>query len=99
MSKEDFYDLTPDEVMNALERSGFSPTGQFTQLNSYENRVFDIRLEVGSHSAPRVVAKFYRPGRWSGPTILEEHQFLADLATMGLPVVAPLSLKNGQTLD
>lgn len=82
--------------MNATEEAGFRPTGEFTQLNSYENRVFDIRLEA---SAPgegdsRVIAKFYRPQRWSRECILEEHQFLFDLQREGIPVVAPLVLKN-----
>lgn len=94
MSKEDFYDLTPDEVMNAVESAGFSPTGEFTQLNSYENRVFDVRLE----NKDRVIAKFYRPGRWSKETILEEHEFLLDLKSHGWPAVAPLKIQNKGTL-
>jgi Ser/Thr protein kinase RdoA (MazF antagonist) len=99
MSKEDFYNLTPDEVMNALESAGFNPTGEFTQLNSYENRVFDVRLESDKNGvAGRVVSKFYRPGRWSKETILEEHELLADLVGNGIAVVAPLKLKNGSTL-
>ncbi len=97
MSKEDFYNLTPDGVMSALETVGLQPTGEFTQLNSYENRVFDIRLESPTRDAtnrvsPRVVTKFYRPGRWSKETILAEHEFLADLVSNGLPAVAPLQL-------
>ncbi|MCB0350758.1 MAG: serine/threonine protein kinase [Bdellovibrionales bacterium] len=95
MSKEDFYELTPDHVLNAVELAGFQPTGEFTQLNSYENRVFDIRLE----NKERVIAKFYRPGRWSQQTILEEHEFLNDLKLSGLPAIAPLQLQNGSTLD
>jgi Ser/Thr protein kinase RdoA (MazF antagonist) len=95
MSKEDFYDLTPDDVMNAVEQAGFLPTGQFTQLNSYENRVFDIRCE----NSERVIAKFYRPGRWSKKCILEEHEFLNDLKKEEMPVLAPLLLKNNSTLD
>ncbi|MEQ1664382.1 MAG: serine/threonine protein kinase [Bdellovibrionales bacterium] len=95
MSKEDFYDLTPDDVMNAVEQAGFLPTGPFTQLNSYENRVFDIRCE----NSERVIAKFYRPGRWSKKCILEEHEFLNDLKKEEMPVLAPLLLKNNSTLD
>ncbi len=98
MSKEDFYSLTPDEVMKALEIEGFSPTGQFTQLNSYENRVFDIHLEPGTREAPRVIVKFYRPGRWNELALLDEHGFINDLALAGLPVVAPLRLRNGKTI-
>ena len=99
MSKEDFYSLTPDEVMRALETEGFSPTGQFTQLNSYENRVFDIHLDPGSREAPRVIVKFYRPGRWNEAALLDEHGFIEDLALAGLPVVAPFRLCNGKTIN
>lgn len=95
MSKEDFYNLTPDTVMDAVELAGHHPTGEFTQLNSYENRVFDIRLE----QKDRVIAKFYRPGRWSKETVLEEHEFLNDLKSQGIPAIAPLTLKNKSTLD
>jgi Ser/Thr protein kinase RdoA (MazF antagonist) len=95
MSKEDFYDLTPEDVMQAVENSGMQPTGEFQQLNSYENRVFDVRLE----DKTRVIAKFYRPGRWSKETILDEHTFLNDLYKSGWPTVAPHKLGNGQTVD
>lgn len=94
MSKEDFYDLTPNEVMNAVEAAGFKPTGEFSQLNSYENRVFEVHLE----DKTRVIAKFYRPGRWSKAAILEEHEFLNDLNAYGLPAVSPIQLKNKSTL-
>lgn len=80
--------------MQAAETAGFLPTGEFAQLNSYENRVFDIRLEDGQ----RIIGKFYRPGRWTQDMILEEHQFLQDLASEGIPAIAPLTLKNGSTL-
>jgi len=102
MSKEDFYDLTPEDVLRAVEKGGFAPTGEFTQLNSYENRVFDVRLEdkAGAGGTARVIVKFYRPGRWSKETILEEHAFLADLHKAGWPAVAPLILRSkNQTLD
>lgn len=95
MSKEDFYQLTPDDVMHAVEAAGWDPTGEFTQLNSYENRVFDVHLE----NRERVIAKFYRPGRWSQHTILDEHEFLHDLKLNDLPAIAPLMLANKSTLD
>lgn len=79
--------------MLAAEQAGFSPTGEFTQLNSYENRVYDLRLEQNQ----RVISKFYRPGRWSDKQILEEHQFLQHLHSEGLFVVTPTS-HRGQTL-
>ncbi|MFW6181021.1 MAG: serine/threonine protein kinase [Spirochaetota bacterium] len=89
-----FYDLTPDVVLKALEQAGFQPTGHCMALNSYENRVYDLKLEGGSH----VVAKFYRPGRWSREQILEEHAFLHDLREDEMPVCAPLRLPEGSTL-
>lgn len=88
-----FYQLDPDLVLRATEEAGFRPTGEFTQLNSYENRVFNIRLEKDS-DYPRIIAKFYRPGRWSFDAIKEEHEFLFDLAKEGIPVVAPLVFQN-----
>lgn len=92
-----FYQLNPDTVLAACEEAGFHPTGEFIQLNSYENRVFDIRLEAGQE-IQRVIGKFYRPQRWSRDAILEEHLFMRDLENEGVPVVAPLRLKNNQTL-
>lgn len=83
--------------MAATEFAGFEPTGEFTQLNSYENRVFDIRLESSTNVGP-VIAKFYRPGRWSQETILDEHRFLHDLHQEGIHVVAPMKLANDSTV-
>ncbi len=90
----DFYELQPDTVMDATEAAGFEPTGEFFQLNSYENRVFKIRLE----DRQQVVAKFYRPGRWTKDQILEEHEFLSELGSEGIEVNQPLTLSNGSTL-
>ena len=45
-----------------------------------------------SRTRPPVVAKFYRPGRWTDAAILEEHAFVAELAAREIPVVAPLAL-------
>ncbi|MCB1845004.1 MAG: serine/threonine protein kinase, partial [Halioglobus sp.] len=67
--------------------------GRMLALNSYENRVYQVGIEGG---AP-VVAKFYRPGRWSDDAIEEEHEFAAELAGAEIPVVAPLCI-NGATL-
>ncbi len=89
-----FYNLTPDIILRALEEGGFEPSGHCMALNSYENRVYDLRLENGSH----VVAKFYRPGRWSREQILEEHRFLAELRGDEIPVCAPLGLAGGETI-
>ena len=93
-----FYNLTPDLVMAGVEAAGFNPTGEYLQLNSYENRVFDIRLEKGG-LRERVIVKFYRPQRWSRTAILEEHFFLEELQLSGIPVIAPLIQKNQQTLS
>lgn len=96
----DFDALQPDIILRAVEAAGFLPTGEYTQLNSYENRVFDLRLEV-TRNAPdpvdRVIAKFYRPNRWSELAISDEHEFLTDLQREGIPAVAPLQLRNGST--
>jgi Ser/Thr protein kinase RdoA (MazF antagonist) len=89
-----FYELTPDRVLNAVEQAGFHPTGHCSPLTCLENRVYDIRLEDSSH----VVAKFYRPNRWSREAILEEHRFLADLREAEIPVCAPISFPDGGTL-
>jgi len=88
------YDgLTPDTVISALESCGFECTGGLLPLNSFENRVYQLELEAGGF----VVAKFYRPGRWSDAAIREEHQFAAELADLELPVVAPIA-RDGETL-
>jgi Ser/Thr protein kinase RdoA (MazF antagonist) len=98
----DFDALQPDVILQALELAGYNPTGEYAQLNSYENRVFDIKLEVSRHApdpADRVIAKFYRPRRWSLAAIQDEHDFLHDLQREGIPAVAPLPLKNGATIN
>ncbi len=79
--------LTPDVVLDALESVGLRGDGRLLGLNSYENRVYQIYIE----EAPPVVAKFYRPGRWSDAQILEEHAFVRELAEREIPVVAPLA--------
>jgi Ser/Thr protein kinase RdoA (MazF antagonist) len=95
-ANDSFSNLNPELVLSATEAAGFHPTGEFTQLNSYENRVFDIRLE-DTHM-PRVIVKFYRPGRWSRDCILEEHEFLSDLHKEGLKAVGPLAQRGDATL-
>lgn len=100
--KKQFYDLTPDKVLHGVEQAGLMTTGEYFQLNSYENRVFDIHLEKDMTPADlngRVITKFYRPERWSQEAILEEHQFLTELQKEGIPAVAPLIQDNGKTLS
>jgi len=92
-----YASLTPDCVLNAIDSLGaakYRADGRLLALNSYENRVYQIGMEDG----PMLVAKFYRPGRWSDAAILEEHAFVEELAAQELPVVGPLSIA-GTTLQ
>jgi Ser/Thr protein kinase RdoA (MazF antagonist) len=84
-----YEDLTPPHVLTALDAVSLHGDGRILQLNSYENRVFQVFLEDGG----AVVAKFYRPGRWSDAQILEEHAFALELAEAEVPVVPPLLLQ------
>ncbi len=85
----DYASLDPQQVLDCLDAVGLRGDGRVLQLNSYENRVFQVFLEEGS----AVVAKFYRPGRWSEAQIVEEHSFALELAQAEVPVVAPLTLQ------
>ena len=89
--------LTPDVVLNALEGLGLRCDGRLLALASYENRVYQVGLEE-TERMRFVVAKFYRPRRWSDEAIAEEHAFAAMLAAKEIPVVAPLGLA-GATLN
>lgn len=91
---EQFFRLTPDWVVRAVEDAGFEPTGHCQSLHCFENRVYDLRLEDGQH----VIAKFYRPGRWSEAAIQEEHDFLLDLEAAEIPVCVPAQFPGGGTL-
>jgi len=86
--------LTPDLILDALESQGYPCDGRLLPLNSYENRVY----RVGLDNSPPIVAKFYRPGRWSNKAILEEHLFSNELAELELPVVAPIQDAAGLSL-
>ncbi len=81
--------LTPEVVLDALDAVGLQGDGRLIQLNSYENRVFQVFLEDGRV----VVAKFYRPARWSDAQILEEHAFAAELEAHEVPLAAPWPLR------
>ncbi len=83
--------------MDALASVGLHGDGRLLALSSYENRVYQVHLEEPHDGLPAVVAKFYRPERWSREQILEEHAFAAELMTAEVPAVGPLVL-NGQTL-
>jgi len=80
-----YSSLDPQTVLDALEGAGLRGDGRLLPLNSYENRVYQVYLEDNSS----VVAKFYRPGRWSAAQIAEEHAFAKELAEREIPVVAP----------
>jgi Ser/Thr protein kinase RdoA (MazF antagonist) len=88
-----YADLQPQDFLDALEDLGFHCNGRLLALNSYENRVY----RVGIDDDDAIVAKFYRPNRWSDRAILEEHHFAAELAQQEIPVVAPLGI-DGSTL-
>jgi Ser/Thr protein kinase RdoA (MazF antagonist) len=89
-----FLSLTPERVLAAVEAGGLRCNAVCYPLNSFENRVYEVELE----DRTRVVAKFYRPGRWSEEQILEEHQFLADLAAEELPICTMREFPGGGTL-
>jgi len=89
-----FETLKPDFLMSAIETQGFLCDGRLLALNSYENRVY----QVGIEDQMPLIAKFYRPHRWSEQQILEEHQFSFELAEQELPIVCPLINDNQQSL-
>jgi Ser/Thr protein kinase RdoA (MazF antagonist) len=89
-----FADLTPDVVLNAIDAIGLATSGTLLALNSYENRVFQVGIEGEQRF---VVAKFYRPARWTDAQILEEHAFTQELADAEVPAVPPLAI-GGRTL-
>ncbi|MCP4678029.1 MAG: serine/threonine protein kinase [Deltaproteobacteria bacterium] len=89
-----FNHLTPENVIDAIEVGGRRCTGRFIILNSYENRVYQFEMDDESW----VVGKFYRPGRWSLETILAEHEFLAELAEVEIPVACPMEIESGRTV-
>jgi Ser/Thr protein kinase RdoA (MazF antagonist) len=97
MSAHPYEQLTPDAVLDALASVGLHGDGRLLALSSYENRVYQAQLEDAYEGLAAVVAKFYRPGRWSEAQILEEHAFAAELMAAEVPAVGPLVL-HGKTL-
>lgn len=89
-----FDGLEPGIILDAVEEIGIRCDGRLLALNSFENRVY----QLGSEEGRAVVAKFYRPARWSDASILEEHAFSRELAEREIPVVAPLEDPAGGTL-
>lgn len=89
-----FANLSPDLILDAIEHLGLATDGHLLALNSYENRVY----QVGIEDTTPIIAKFYRPGRWSDAAILEEHEFTEELAELEIPVVPPMAV-HGRTLN
>lgn len=89
-----YRELQPDQILGAVENLGMRCDGHLLALNSYENRVY----RVGTEDGPPLVAKFYRPHRWSDEAITEEHDFARALAEQEIPVAAPEPGPDGQTL-
>jgi Ser/Thr protein kinase RdoA (MazF antagonist) len=88
------YDaLTPALLLDAVESRGYRCDGRLLALNSYENRVYQVWLEDGG----TLIAKFYRPERWTDAAIREEHAFALELVEREIPVVAPI-VRSGETL-
>ncbi len=89
-----YQNLGPNEILNAIESTGLCCDGRIFALNSYENRVYQIGID---ESEP-VIAKFYRPARWSDEAIREEQQFTLQLLEHEIPVIAPIVDEHGETL-
>jgi len=89
-----FLSLTPDKVLEAVEAAGVRVNPLCYPLNSFENRVYEVECE----DRTRIIAKFYRPGRWSRAQILEEHRFLAELEEAEIPVCPTRPFPDGETL-
>jgi Ser/Thr protein kinase RdoA (MazF antagonist) len=91
----DFEHLVPDTMLNAVEQAlGLKMSGLATPLPSYINRVYEVQTLGGE----RLIAKFYRPNRWSRKALQEEHDFVADCAAAEIPVISSLTLPNGSTI-
>ena len=88
--------LSPNLILDAVESVfDLNLTSVVTPYSSYINRVYGLEADDGE----RYVVKFYRPGRWSSDTILDEHKFILECADRELPVVAPLKNAAGTTLQ
>lgn len=102
-STEFFYKLTPDVIDEVVRSFGLRPLGRVVQLNSLENRVYEVEVSkytndfLGPQNLNAVVIKFYRPGRWSEATIKEEHRFLFEMQDYEIPLITPLA-RDGQSV-
>lgn len=94
-AKDGFALLSPDTIIDAIEaQAELICDGRLLALNSYENRVYRVGIENGQP----LIAKFYRPDRWTADQINEEHSFAQELYDAEIPVVAPLASTQGKTL-
>ena len=88
-----FHNLGPDDILNSVEELGYKTTGRVLQLNSMENRVYEVEVDLDTPSDNPsdsfLIIKFYRPGRWNKEQILEEHEFLFDLNENDIDAIAP----------
>jgi len=89
-----FLSLTPERVLDAVEAAGLATAPVCYPLNSFENRVYEVELEDKS----RVIAKFYRPSRWTFDQIMDEHRFTTELANDEIPVCPVLPFEDGETI-
>lgn len=90
-----FENFTPDCILDAVETAmDCQLTGLTSPLPSYINRVYELE----DVSARRLIAKFYRPGRWERAALQDEHDFVRDCAGEEIPVVAPLVMADGSTI-
>lgn len=95
-----FFELSPEIILDTVTTHKIDVTGRCLQLNSMENRVYEVELdnpEDFNLTNNSVIPKFYRPGRWTKEQIKEEHQFMLDLQSAEIPVIAPLVF-DGETL-
>ncbi len=92
ISTDSFYNLGPEQVLQAVESLGFRCNGYQLALNSYENRVYQVGVEQPVSGQDSIVAKFYRPNRWPDAAIQEEHAFTIELESLDIPVVPPLTI-------
>ncbi len=98
MTAFDFSTLQPDLILDALTQCGLDVSSGLLALNSYENRVYQFSAYRDNAARPeKYVVKFYRPQRWSGQQLQEEHDFAFELAAADIPVVVPIKL-DGQSL-
>lgn len=94
-----YQQLTPDTVIDAVESVGYRSDARILTLNSYENRVYQVGIESrDTEKVPPLIAKFYRPERWSDAQILEEHRFVQELHDLEIPCVPPIQNSEKQTL-